>query len=170
MLKYVLFCIMLIERQILAMDPDPFFTIVKNNVGNPAEIIRELSKIRETSKLADEFVHNFGGEGFDHEEGFSARGKCSSTEEEQLAEAAFAIGNEMRRKGWNEIDNVENLKISRRFLEFAHTNKGGHGQVDNDLSPSFWKEQLDDMIRVRLHYRKALEAVKISSSDSDSGF
>lgn len=162
MLKYVLFCMILVGEQVVAMD---FNSIVKANLDNPAEIVNKLREIRGISELADAFLCNFGGDGFREET--SVRKDYSSEVTECLAEAAFAIGSEMRKKGRSVTDEVADLEISKRFLEFANM-KGNHGQVDNDVSSSFWRDQLDGMISVRRNYKDALDKLGVLKSDSES--
>ncbi|MBQ3564550.1 MAG: hypothetical protein IJA14_00200 [Alphaproteobacteria bacterium] len=170
MLKYILFlfCVLSISGQAEAMNQAEsvsFDSIVKANVGNPAEIVNKLREIRNTSELADAFLCNFGGENFEEET--SVRKNYSSEITERLVEAAFAIGSEMRKKGRSVTDEITDLEISKRFLEFANA-KGSHGQADNDVSSSFWRDQLDGMIGVRRDYKDALDKLGILESDSES--
>ena len=110
-------------------------------------------------------MRNFGGDGFTEET--SVRKNYSSEIMERLIEAAFTVGSEMRKKGSAITDEVTDLEISKRFLEFANM-KGSHGQVDNDVSPSFWRDQLDGMISVRRDYKEALNKLVVLESDPES--
>lgn len=162
MLKCALFYLTALAGELMATD---FDSIVRNNVGNPVEIISKLKEIRDSSEIADAFLYNFGGDGFTKET--SVTKSYSSEIMEHLVEAAFAIGSEMRKKGRSVADEVTDLKISKKFLEFADMN-GNHGQVDNDVSSSFWKDQLNGMISVRQDYKDALEKLGELKSDSES--
>jgi len=134
-----------------------FDKIVRNNAQNPTKLIEELKSIRDKSVEAEAFIQKFGGDNFQ---------KCNGDEtiysnqiNEKVAEAAFVVGSEMRRIGASQIDNIEALEISKRFLEIANSSVN-YNLVDQDISSSLWSDQLTDMILNRRAYQNSILVLK----------
>lgn len=155
MVKYMFFLTVFIYFETMTMD---FNSIVQENAGNPKELIEKLRSIREFSIEADAFLQNFGGVDYQKESDFVK--EYSSKVTDQIKEAAFIVGNEMRKIGGQKTDEVKDLLISKRFLEFALRGTGSFHFHDQDVSPSFLLDQLDGMLAIRYDYIKALEALK----------
>lgn len=154
-LKYFVFSIFLFVEAI-AMN---FESIIRDNAGNPGEIIRQLQSIKGTDEVAEAFLCTFGGANYQPITENEVSKQYSEEIIEKLKESALLIGSEMRKIGAAEVDNEASLIISKRFLEFAREN-GRFSFVDDDISVLFEQNQLDDMISNRKQYRLAIESLK----------
>lgn len=165
MFKKCLFFSIFIFLKTVGSNPS-FDSIIRENADNPAKILEFLKEIRQNSSEADAFLRKFGGEDYGEEP--NSVKKLSSDVESKVKEAAFIVGNEMRKKGAMSGDDIESLKISQKFLDYADPKIGTHF-CDQDVSSSFLRDQLNGMIATRTVFQEKVDELKKNwNGDEDS--